>query len=349
MNIELSELDSHKGNISIYKITNDSGASVELSGIGAGITSICVPDKNGELTDVVLGYSDYLNYIYDGSCAGKTAGRYANRIANGIFELNGNTYKLNTNCGSNSLHGGPEGFQNQNWQSQIEGDKVIFTYLSRDGEEFFPGNVMVTVSYKWDNNNTLTIEYEATTDADTVINLTNHTYFNLKGAGNGDIFDHTLKLNCSHYLPTDNTLVPTGEYASVKGTPMDFTEEKALGVDIHSDFEAIKIGKGYDHCWLVDNFQDKQIKEIAVLKEHTSKRELHIYSSQVGVQVYTGNWLNDSPIGKNGAKHSDYCAVAIECQGLPDAPNKPHFPSQILKKGETYKQTIVYSFNITDY
>lgn len=344
MNIESTQIESCKGVIKLYRLTNDSGAYIELSSIGAGIISIVVPDKNGAYNDVVLGYSRYEDYIYDGPCAGKTAGRYANRIANGHLVVNGVIYKLNLNCGPNSLHGGPEGFQNQNWDSEINENKVVFSYLSKDGEEFFPGNVSVTVTYEWTNDNSLIINYQASTDADTVINLTNHTYFNLKGVGNGDIFSHYLKMNCSHYLPTDNSLVPTGEFASVKGTPMDFTNGKSLGADINTDFEALKFGKGYDHCWLVDNYENKQLKEVCTLSEPTSGRELTISSTQVGMQLYTGNWLNDSPLGKNNIKHFDYCAVAIECQGLPDAPNKPQFPSQFLKNGEEYNETIVYTF-----
>lgn len=312
--------------------------------MGAGIISICVPDKRGMLSDVVLGYNDITDYIYDGPCAGKTAGRYANRIANGHFEINGKAYHLNTNCGPNSLHGGPEGFQNQNWDSEIKDDTIVFSYLSKDGEEHFPGNVNVIVTYTWDDNNTLTIDMKGTTDADTVINLTNHTYFNLKGEGNGDIYDHNLQLNCKHYLPTDDTLVPTGEYAVVSGTPMDFTTPKAIGKDIKENFKPLKIAKGYDHCWLVDDFENQSLKEVAILSEPKSGRELRILSTQVGVQVYTGNWLNDSPTGKHGHQYCDYCAVAIECQGLPDAPNKPDFPSQLLQPGQEYHQTIVYKF-----
>lgn len=344
MNIESTQIESCKGVIKLYRLTNDSGAYVELSSIGAGIISIVVPDKNGAYNDVVLGYSRYEDYIYDGPCAGKTAGRFANRIANGHLVVNGVIYKLNLNCGPNSLHGGPEGFQNQNWDSEINENKVVFSYLSKDGEEFFPGNVSVTVTYEWTNDNSLIINYQASTDEDTVINLTNHTYFNLKGVGNGDIFSHYLKMNCSHYLPTDISLVPTGEFASVKGTPMDFSNGKSLGADINADFEALKFGKGYDHCWLVDNYENKRLKEVCTLSEPTSGRELTISSTQVGMQLYTGNWLNDSPLGKNNIKHFDYCAVAIECQGLPDAPNKPQFPSQFLKKGEEYNETIVYTF-----
>ncbi len=347
MTIVESIYNSIKGIIKLYTITNSSGASVTLSSIGAGIIAINVPDKDGVLNDVVLGYKNITDYIYDGPCAGKTAGRYANRIANGRLIVNNIEFALNTNCGPNSLHGGPEGFQNQNWESTIKDNKVHFTYLSKNMEENFPGNVTVSVIYEWKENNTLTINLSATTDADTVINLTNHSYFNLKGEGDGDIFDHILQLNCSNYLPTDETLVPTGEYASVKGTPMDFTQPKAIGKDINADFNALKIGKGYDHCWLADNFEDKQLKEIAILSEPTSGRVLTISSTQVGAQVYTGNWLNDSPLGKNGHKYFDYCAVAIECQGLPDAPNKPNFPSQYLKPGETYQQTIEYSFKTT--
>ncbi|MBE6309569.1 MAG: galactose mutarotase [Bacteroidales bacterium] len=337
--------NSHKGIVKIYTISNTSGASVTLSSIGAGIVSINVPDKNGVISDVVIGYDKILDYLYDGPCAGKTAGRYANRIAKGQFIIKGIEYSLNKNCGPNSLHGGPEGFQNQNWDSEIKGNKICFTYHSKHNEENFPGNVKAIVEYEWKENNTLTIELTATTDADTVINLTNHSYFNLKGEGNGDIFDHILQLNCNYYLPTDDTLVPIGEYAIVKDTPMDFTKPKRIGKDIHAEFSALKIAKGYDHCWLVDNFENNNLKEVGILYEESSGRVLKISSTQVGVQVYTGNWLNDCPLGKNGHKYYDYCAVAIECQGLPDAPNKPNFPSQLLKPGERYNQIIEYSFN----
>lgn len=344
MTIDLVKYDSSKGTITVYKLTNKNGAIVELSSIGAGIISIYVPDNNGTLNDIVLGYNNITDYIYDGPCAGKTAGRYANRIAKGQLIINKTLYQLNLNCGPNSLHGGREGFQNQNWDSEVIDNKIIFSYLSQDGEENFPGNINAKVIYEWTDDNTLIINYSATTDKVTVLNLTNHTYFNLKGYGKGSIFDHILQLNCSNYLPTDESLVPTGEFTNVKGTPMDFTEGKPLGQDINNNFSALKIGKGYDHCWVVDDYENKKLKKIAVLSESTTGRELHISSTQVGVQVYTGNWLNDSPLGKNNEKHYDYCAVAIECQGLPDSPNKPNFPSQILRPGEIYQQTIEYSF-----
>lgn len=345
MTIDLVKYDSSKGTITVYKLTNKNGAIVELSSIGAGIISIYVPDNNGTLNDIVLGYNNITDYIYDGPCAGKTAGRFANRIAKGQLIINKTLYQLNLNCGPNSLHGGREGFQNQNWDSEVIDNKIIFSYLSQDGEENFPGNINAKVIYEWTDDNTLIINYSATTDKVTVLNLTNHTYFNLKGYGKGNIFDHILQLNCSNYLPTDESLVPTGEFTNVKGTPMDFTEGKPLGQDINNNFSALKIGKGYDHCWVVDDYENKKLKKIAVLSESTTGRELHISSTQVGVQVYTGNWLNDSPLGKNNEKHYDYCAVAIECQGLPDSPNKPNFPSQILRPGEIYQQTIEYSFN----
>lgn len=348
MNIICNKYSTSKGEVSTYRLTNSQGSYVELSSLGAGIIAICVPDRNGNIEDVVLGYSNIEDYIYDGPCAGKTAGRYANRIADGKLIINDITYQLNLNCGPNSLHGGPEGFQNQNWKSEIINNKIQFTYISADGEENFPGNITTIVTYEWTEDNKLIIDYEATSDADTVINLTNHTYFNLKGVGNGDIFDHILKLNCDYYLPTNESLVPTGDFTNVEKTPMDFRFEKRIGSDINNDFQPLKYGKGYDHCWLVNNYNDKQLKAVAILKEEYSGRELHISSTQVGVQVYTGNWLNDSPVGKNGINHFDYCAIAIECQGLPDAPNKTQFPSQILKKGEIYKQRIEYSFKITN-
>lgn len=342
MTIDISQFETIKGAITLYKIINQQGAYVILSSLGAGIMSINIPDKFGNIDEVVFGYKDLSSYIDDAHCAGKTIGRYANRISKGHLIVNGDYFQLNCNCGGNSLHGGPQGFQNQIWESKVLDDKIIFRYISADGEENFPGKVVVDVEYHWSEDNILTINYNAISDSDTVLNLTNHTYFNLKGSG--DILSHTLLLKSSRYLPTDETLVPTGEYKSVKDTPMDFTKEKKIGKDINVNFEPLIIGKGYDHCWLIDGFEDKKLKEVAILREYGTGRELHISSTMPGIQVYTGNWLKDSPKDRFGNKHYDYCALAIECQGLPDAPNKPNFPSQILKKGENYKESIIYTF-----
>ncbi len=343
MEIFKRTVTSPKGDITIYKIINGTGASVEISTLGAGIVSICVPDKNGELEDVVLGYANPVDYFYDGPCAGKIPGRYANRIAKGHFSLNGKDYNLAINNGPNALHGGPEGFQNQIWEGSVINDSVVLTYRSADGEEGYPGNLKVTATYTWSDSNELTLKIEATSDADTIINLTNHAYFNLSGEGSGNIFNHTLRLAAHKYLPTDDTLIPTGEIADVAGTPMDFTEDKAIGKDIKCDFPALNYGKGYDNCWVIDNW-DGEIKEIAILTDSVSGRTLKVSTDQPAVQVYTGNWLDGCPKSKSGKEYHDYDGVAIECQGMPDAPNKPQFPTQKLNAGDIYSRTIKFSF-----
>ena len=336
------------GNVAVYKMMNTNGAWVELQSIGAGIRAINVPDKNGVVADVVLGYKDIADYMGDGPCAGKTPGRYANRIANGDLTVDGKHYKLNINCGPNSLHGGPKGFSNQIWESESSSDSVKFRYNSPDGDEFFPGNLTAEVEYKWDDENTLTIKYTATTDAPTVINLTNHTYFNLDGedAGADAMMNHELKLNSDTYLPTDESLVPTGLFEKVAGTPMDFRTSKRIGNEIHADFQAIKYAKGYDSSWVINNRQQGKMVWNAVLCSKNSGRTVEIHSNQPAAQVYTGNWLSDSPVNKSGGKYEDYAGVAIECQGMPDAPNKPSFPSQMLRPGEVYSREIRYIFKV---
>ncbi len=344
MNFETSTINSPKGLITLYKLTNNQGASVTLSSVGAGIVSIIVPDRQGIMSDVVLGYANILDYLYDGPCAGKTAGRFANRIANGIFKLGNKTYHLATNCGPHHLHGGPEGFQNQIWDSETTLTGVKFTRTSSNGEEGYPGTVKATVEYSWTDDCELSIKMAATTDRETIINLTNHAYFNLDGENKGSVLEHELQLNCSRYLPTDETLVPDGTFANVNGTPMDFTATKKIGTDINSDFPAIMYGKGYDNCWVINNWAKGKLQIAAKLKSLASGRELEIYSTQPAVQVYTGNWLSDSPINKSGRHYNDYDGVAIECQAMPDSPNKPSFPSTTLSPGETYTETIIYRF-----
>ena len=333
-----------KGEVALYTITNHSGAKVTLSSIGAGIVNVFVPDKTGVIADVTLGYASINDYLYDGPCCGKTAGRYANRIARGVFSLEGKEYRLNVNCGPNHLHGGPEGFQNQIWHSEIVGDKVIFSRISNDGEEGYPGTLEINVIYSWSENNELEIEYRATTDKKTIINLTNHCYWNLSGENRGCALNHKLWLGCSQYLATDETLVPTGEYAPVCNTPMDFTQLKALEADIKADFPALVYGKGYDNCWVVDDWKKGIVKHVAKLCEDKSGRVLDVYSTQPAVQVYTGNWLTGSPLGKSGTEYNDYDAVAIECQAMPDAPNHDNFPSTVLEPHEVYNEKIIYKF-----
>ncbi len=344
MNISKESVMSPKGDITLYTLTNSSGAQVVLSSLGAGINKIIVPDKNGKMADVILGYENPCDYDNDGPCSGKTPGRYANRIKHGRITVEGKEYSLPVNNGPNHLHGGPEGFQNKIWDSSIVGDSVVFTRVSPDGEMGYPGQLKATVTYTWDDNNQLTIGYEAVTDAPTFVNLTNHAYFNLSGHDAGSVLNHLLRLNCSRYLPTDPSEAPLGNIDPVAGTPMDFTSPKAIGRDINEDFEALKIGKGYDHCYVVDGWEKGRLSEVATLTDPVSGRTLTISSTQPGAQVYTGNWLTGSPKGKGGVEYHDYDLVAIECQGFPDAPNQPAFPSQLLTLGETYRQTIIYRF-----
>jgi aldose 1-epimerase len=344
MKVDTRVVPSKKGDITLYKLTNAKGASVEVSSLGAGIVSIIVPDSKGKLADVTIGYANPADSLYDGPCAGKVPGRYANRIAKGLFKINGKEYHLAINNGPNALHGGPEGFQNQIWEHSCKDGVVTFSRTSPDGEEGYPGTLKATVSYKWSEDNALTIELSAICDADTVVNLTNHTYYNLAGEGSGSVLDEKLWLGCSKYLPTDSTLIPTGAFDNVKGTPMDFTEAKALGKDIKQDFPALNYGKGYDNCWVVDNWKPGMLKKVAELTDEKSGRVLEVLTTQPAAQVYTGNWLNGCPVGKDGHIYHDYDGVAIECQGMPDAPNKPQFPSQLLKANETYKQLIKFEF-----
>ena len=329
-----------------YYVTNGSGAQVVLTSLGASIVSVLVPDKDGKLRDVSLGFDTPEDYYNDGAYLGRVPGRYANRIAKGHFELNGKEYNLAINNGPNHLHGGPEGFQNQVWDSRIDGDAVEFMYFSQDGEMGYPGNLKVTARYIWTENNELELTFAAQTDAPTVVNLTNHVYFNLDGEGAGSIEKHLLRLNASEYLPTDNTLIPLGESEPVAGTPMDFVTEKEIGRDLRADFPAINYGKGFDACWVIDGKIEGQLAEAAELCSPESGRTLKVYTTQPGVQIYTGNWLNGCPDGKNGHIYHDYDAVAIECQHFPDSPNKADYPSTLLQPGETFEQAIIWAFGV---
>lgn len=328
----------------LYTMTNTSGAEVKFINIGASIVSISVPDKNGDKRDVALGFKTFDKYIGDGAALGKSVGRFANRIAGGKFSLEGVDYTLNTNNGPNHLHGGPTGFQNRVWESHIETNRVVFSYVSIDGEEGYSAELSVTAVYEWSDDNELKITYSATSDATTVVNLTNHNYFNLDGEGSGDIHKHTLKLYAKNYLPTDDSQIPTGEFLSVAGTPMDFREFKEIGKDIDADFEPLKIGHGYDHCWSIDGYSKGEMHLAAELYSEVSGIKLTVSTTQPGVQIYTGNWLSGCGESKVGKEHQNRDGVAIECQNFPDAPNKPNFPSPVLKRGEVYEEQIVFKF-----
>ena len=338
---------THDGKeIVLYTLKNANGAYVQISNIGAAIVSVVVPDKDGNLADVVLGYPSAESYIGDGPCIGKVPGRYANRIANGKFTLDGVEYTLPVNNGPNHLHGGPEGFQNKVWDSREHEGGVEFLYYSEDGEMGYPGNLKVVARYDWSEDCELRLTLTGECDKATVLNLTNHAYFNLNGEGNGTVLDHELQLNASEWLPTDSTLIPFGESEPVAGTPMDFVNPKPIGQDIKADFPALKNANGYDSCWVIDGYQPGQIQECAELYSPASGRVMNVYTTQPGVQVYTGNWLFGCPEGKNGHRYVNYGGVAIECQNFPDAPNKPEYPSPVLRPGEVYEQAIIFAFSV---
>ncbi|MCM1067919.1 MAG: galactose mutarotase [Muribaculaceae bacterium] len=335
------------GDITLVTITNASGASVVLSTLGAGIVEVNVPDRSGKLADVVLGYADAADYIADGPCAGKVPGRYANRIARGHLEIDGKVYSLPVNNGPNHLHGGPEGFQNRIWELvKADGDTVVMSYTAADGEAGYPGKLTATATYRWTDACELCLTLSATTDAATVVNLTNHAYWNLAGhnAGAEASLAQTLWLKASRYLPTDDTLIPEGVLVPVEGCPMDFTTAKALGRDIKLEFPALIYGKGYDNCWAIDDYAPGKVQTVAVLSDAASGRTLTVDTDQPGVQIYTGNWLAGSPANKAGRPYEDYDGVAIECQDFPDAPNVPAFPGVLLRPGSTYTRHINFKF-----
>ncbi len=329
----------------LYKMTNARGAFVELINAGAAIVSVCVPDRDGNLADVALGYRDCADYLADSVAMGKTVGRYANRIAKGRFTLDGKEYKLAANNGPNHLHGGVEGFSSKVWDGRVETNRVVFSLTSPDGDQRYPGTLGVEVVYDWDDEGTLEITYYARTDAPTVVNLSNHAYFNL--AGKGTILSHQLQLNASRYLPVDATLIPTGELAPVAGTPMDFTSPKPIGKEINADNEQLRFGKGYDHCWAIDGWEPGKKATAAVLYDPASGRMLTVDTTQPGVQVYTGNYLSQAAGDpKSGREFADNDGVAVECQRFPDSPNKPQFPSAVLAPGQMYEEHIWYRFTV---
>lgn len=331
----------------VVTLRNSKGHTVELSPLGAGILSVNVPDREGKVENVALSYSDPADYMNDGPCLGKTPGRYANRIARGHIVIDGKTYKLPVNNVPNHLHGGPEGFQNKYWKvKDVTENSVCFTLESPDGEMGYPGNLKASVTYHWSDDDSLSITYEATTDASTVINLTNHTYWNLDGADAGSALDHELRIRADRYLPTDDTLIPLPEApATVADTPMDFREFERVGERIREDFPALNYGKGYDACWCLDALAQSMSVAALQLKSSRSGRLLEVFTDQPGAQVYTGNWLAGSPRNRSGRSYDDYDGIAIEAQGYPDAPNRPGFPSQILRPGDTYRRRIIYRFS----
>jgi aldose 1-epimerase len=326
-----------------YKLTNSKGISATLIDYGAALISLKVPDRNGNVEDIVLGYDNLEGYINDNANFGGTIGRYANRIANGAFTINGQTYSVAKNDnGVNHIHGGIKRFNKVLWKGEEfknGGDSgVKFHYLSKDGEEGYPGNLNVDVTYILGVDR-LTINYEATTDKPTVINLTNHSYFNLHDTGISDVLSHLAKINAEKYTPVDNNLIPTGEIQTVIGTPLDFTNWKAIGQDID------KVSPGYDFNYVLNKASGDLLTLAAAAYDKESGRELTLYTTEPGVQFYTGNYL-DGIKGKYGVTYKKYHAFCFEPQHYPDSPNHSEFPSTLLNPGQTYKQTSIYIISV---
>ncbi len=333
--------------VTLYALTNRNGVTARIINYGAIVVSLRVPDSKGKLDDIVLGYDTLDDYIANNPYFGAIAGRYANRIALGQFVLDGVTYTLATNNGPNHLHGGVRGFDKVIWQARpvekADQAGVEFSYLSKDGEEGYPGNLRVIVTYWLTNADELRIEYEARTDKATPVNLTHHSYFNLAGQGTGSILDHEMMINADQFTPVDDGLIPTGELRSVKGTPMDFRRPTAIGARINQEYEQLQYGGGYDHNWVL-NRGKKPLTLAARVSEPTTGRIMEVYTTEPGLQFYAGNFLDGSNIGKGGRPYTYRSGFCLEAQHFPDSPNKPSFPSTILKPGECYTQTTVYRF-----
>jgi len=330
-----------------YTMKNSCGASIKVINLGATIVSIKVPDKNGALADVICGYDDVNSYLKNSGYQGAIIGRYGNRIHNSSFTLDGRIYKLYNNEGNNHLHGGKEGFDKKIWEAktwEIGNTMFIeFSYLSADGEEGYPGNLRVKILYSFDNENVFSINYKASTDKKTVLNLTNHAYFNLGGYDSGRIENHSLWIDADYVSCVDDKLIPTGKSMSVENTPFDFRTEKLIGKDIDAENTLLKYGQGYDHNYILNC--DGTIKHIATLKDTVSERIMKVYSDQPCVQVYCANCIdeNESPF-KNNFPQKKRCAVCLETQHCPDSPNHIEFPSTELNPGELYDYTTVFKF-----
>lgn len=344
---EASFKTEHDGKtMELFTLKNANGLVAQITNYGGKVVNLWTPDKNGDFADIVTGYetsAEYLNTteIYYGTLIG----RYGNRIAKGQFTLNDSVYTLAQNNGENHLHGGIKGFNNVVWDAKkLDGQTLELKYLSVDGEEGYPGNLNVKVVYTLTNDNELKIEYWATTDKPTPVNFTHHSFFNLKGAGNGDINDHIMMINADGFTPVDSTLIPTGEIAPVEGTPFDFRTPTAIGARIAEDNQQLKFGGGYDHNWVI-NKAETGLNYAAKVVEPASGRTMEVLTNEPGIQFYGGNFMtgNDTGKGKTFAYRGAFC---LETQHFPDSPNKPQFPSTILNPGEEYYSVCVYKFGV---
>ncbi len=332
----------------LFTLTNAKGIKAKVMSYGATLTALEAPDREGKSADVTLGFDNLPDYLAKNRFFGSIAGRYANRIANGTFTLDGKIYQLAVNSKPNHIHGGVKGFDKQVWNAEpFEREHeagVTFTYFSRDGEEGYPGNLKATVIYTLNNLNELSIQYYAETDKPTPVNLTNHAYFNLAGQGNGDVLNHFVMINADRFTPVNENLIPTGELRAVQNTPLDFTRPVRIGERIEDSSQQMQFGKGYDHNFVL-NSQDGSLALAARVSEPSSGRVMEVYTTQPGVQLYTGNFL-DGVAGKEGKAYQRRYGFCLETQHYPNSPNQPNFPSAILKPGEKYDQKTVFKFSV---
>ncbi len=334
----------------LYTLRNEQGMTVQITNFGGAITSWTAPDKTGKYEDITLGCDSLAGYLRGTPFFGALIGRYGNRIAKGKFTLDSATYSLATNNIGNHLHGGIVGFDKVLWSAKViehERPTLQLTYVSKDGEEGYPGELSVEVIYTLLKENALSIHYSATTDKPTVVNLTNHAYFNLANGGKGDILQHELMLSADAFLPVDSTLIPTGEQRPVKGTVFDFTQPTKIGARIDDTADVqIKYGLGYDHCWVFNKAHSSTAQLIATLYEPTSGRLLEVLTTEPAIQFYSGNFLDGTVIGKGGVAYQKRSGLCLETQHFPDSPNKPDFPSTVLRPGEKYQTTTVYRCSV---
>jgi aldose 1-epimerase len=335
--------------VELFTFTRAGAPAVSVTNLGGHIVKVLAPDRAGRVADVTLGYRDFAGYLGDTGYFGSLVGRYANRIAKGRFTLDGKTFTLAANNGPNSLHGGPTGFQKRVWTPKVvsgpEGDALELTYVSKDGEEGYPGTLTAKVVYSLRKDGGLAIDYTATTDAPTVVNLTNHAYFNLAGEGEGTILGHEMQIEADAYTPVDATLIPTGKLQAVEATPFDFRQPVAIGARIDGPDEQLKAGGGYDHNFVLRG-KKGELRLAARVLEPKSGRVLEVLTTEPGVQFYSGNFLDGKVVGKSGKAYVRRGAFCLEAQHFPDSPNQPSFPSVVLRPGETYRQTTVYRVTV---
>lgn len=336
--------------VELFTLRNSKGGVARITNYGGTVVSLEMPDRGGRLADVVLGFDNVKDYAAKSPYFGALIGRYGNRIAGGRFALDGKTFQLARNDGPNHLHGGIKGFDKVVWAARPletkSGPALELKYQSKDGEEGYPGNLEVTALYTLTNKNELRLDFTATTDKPTIVNLTHHSYFNLAGEGNGTILDHVLTLYADRFTPVDKTLIPTGELRQVKGSPFDFTRPRAIGERINAQDEQISRGPGYDHNWVVNTpaVSFGPLRRAARVEHPASGRVMEVLTTQPGVQFYSGNFLDGTLTGKGGKKYPHRSGFCLEPQHFPDSPNHPAFPGTVLRPGETYKSTIVYRF-----